>query len=452
MIAKVTEFIRSHNLLTPATRHVFAAVSGGVDSCVLLHILIQLSSEWSFSLHVIHYNHRTRNGESDRDQAFVEKLAADYGLDCRTGIRKANIRITETTLREQRYRFFQEVLAGESGSVIASGHNRDDNIETFFMRLVKGSRVKGLLAIPAARDGFIRPLLTLTRREIEQYASENKLKFRIDRSNSDLNIERNKIRHEILPFLREQLESGLDRNLSRVICNLSLFYDIYQEKMREAVVAAVKKNGKNITLNRQIYRRYNQAIQRGLIEYCISNLYPVNYQVTDKNFIIWDLFIRNAGSGKMYSFRENGLAIAERNDVVFVTVMEKRQDSFRLNINEPLTVAEKYTLVWSETTRDKALFSADGNVEFADGNKCGGRLCVRFWRKGDYFRPLGMKNHRKLSDFFIDLKIGRSAKHEIPLLCNDKQIIWVAGYRLDEGFKITSETDLFYKFELKTNQ
>ncbi len=449
MIDKVKNYIQSNHLITSETQTVFVAVSGGIDSCVLLDLLSRLKSDLGFTIYILHFNHKTRGKESERDEIFVTELAEQYGVDIRLGRLNRNLnKYTETSLREERYRFFQKVLTSKKKSVIATGHNRDDNVETFLMRMAKGSRLRGLMAIRPSRPGFIRPLLCVSRSEIELYVRNNALNHIEDTSNADLSIKRNHLRHRILPYLRENLDKNLDQSISRIIHNLSLYYDLYEEKLREAILESVKKSGDKISLNRKRYLNYNEAVKRGLIEYCISNLYLVNYKASDRNFIIWDRFIREAQPGKKNTFLDDGMAIAERNRIVFGDIPETRRDSFPLDLKRPVTVNQNITITVREVKAAAVSMSHDRNVEFIDGEMSGKHLSVRFWQKGDRFRPLGMKNRRKLSDFFIDLKLSTALKKEIPIVCNKDQIIWIAGYRLDDYFKITDETKLYYKLDI----
>jgi tRNA(Ile)-lysidine synthase len=416
----------------------------------MLHILHGLAAEFNYQLHIIHFNHHTRGKENDQDEQFVEKLAREYELDIKIGsLSTSVVKMTETALREERYKFFAKILSRFKNAVIATGHNRDDNVETFLMRLAKGSRLNGLLAIKPKRNGYIRPLLNVSREEIERFANTERIDYRIDKSNQDITIERNSIRHRIIPFLKQNLHDQLEENVDKVIKDLFLYQQIYEDKLKEAVVSSIKRSKTGISLNRKRYQYFNRAIRRGLIEYCISNNYQLNYKVSDKNFRIWDKFINDAQTGKRQSYLENGTAIAERNLIIFGRIPEIRTEIYTLSVGQTITVDDKYNISLNKITGDHVSFENDRNTEFIDGEKSGSELVVRYWQKGDRFRPLGMKNHRKLSDFFIDLKLSTTLKREIPIVCKEDEIIWITGYRLDDYYKVTDETRIFYKLELK---
>jgi len=256
------------------------------------------------------------------------------------------------------------------------------------------------------------------------------------------------MRHSIIPFLKENLNAQLKENIDKVIKDLYLYHQIYEEKMKEAVISSIKRSKTGISLNRKRYQYFNKAIRRGLIEYCISNNYPLNYIVSDKNFLIWDKFISGAQTGKRQSYLENGSAIAERNVIVFGSIPKNREEIYHLSVGQAIAVDDKYKISLNKIAGDHVSFENDRYTEFIDGDISGNKLIIRYWQKGDRFKPLGMKNHRKLSDFFIDLKLSTTIKRQIPIVCNNDQIIWIAGYRLDDQYKVTDNTRNYYKLQL----
>ncbi len=143
------------------------------------------------------------------------------------------------------------------------------------------------------------------------------------------------------------------------------------------------------------------------------------------------------------------MAIAERNQILFGDIPENQTRLICTGLKLPVKVDDHFILTVMKVTAADVMMRHNQNVEFIDGEKSGSQLSVRFWQKGDYFQPLGMNHRKKLSDFFIDLKLDISLKKEIPIVCNNDRIIWIAGYRLDDNFKITADTKLFYKLELK---
>jgi tRNA(Ile)-lysidine synthase len=450
MIEQVKQFIITNNLITPTTRTVLAAVSGGIDSCVLLDMLFRLRKALGYDLNVVHFNHKVRGESSYQDEEFVKEIAKKYGLPIHVGrLRGKPNKMSETLLREERLKFYHRILAKAPQAIIATGHNLDDNVETFLMRLAKGSRVKGLLAIRPVQGAIIHPILNLPRSDIDKYAKLHGIKYREDITNQDTTILRNRIRHEILPYLRKNLNKNISQNLVKTIQDLANFYEIYEYRLKEAITQSTRTAKNGIHLNRKRYQQYKTAIRRGLIEYCISVVYPLNYNVSDNNLTMWDDFVQQAQPGKRRLFFDQGMALAERNHIIFGKIPEERKHTYRLKLGSTLQIEPKYQIGFNKISAKDVKFSSNRNIEYIDGSKSGDNLMVRFWRKGDRFKPLGMGNRRKLSDFFIDLKLSTPLKKEIPIICQGDQIIWIAGYRLDDRFKISEQTKKFYKLELK---
>ncbi len=449
MINTVRQYVKEHQLIPARVKTIYAAVSGGIDSCVMLDILSQLQQEFGYRIIILHYNHATRGTESRDDELFVENLAKKYRLKIVIGRMNGRpVKISETFLREHRLKFFEKSIAGKNDCRIATGHNLDDNIETFLMRMAKGSRVKGLLAIRPARGYFIRPLLNISRKNIIEYAKNNNLDYREDLSNRDITILRNKIRHKVIPYLEKAFTTDLQQNIPRIIEDLYRYYAIYEDKLHEAIQNTTKKTISGISLHRKRYAKYNETIRRGLVEYCISNVYPLNCSVSDRNLAIWDDFISQVQVGKNMFFLEDGIAIAERQYIMFGNTPRHKKETFHLKPGVPASVSDMYQIRFQKVEKDKIIFTNENNVEYIDGDKSGKSLFVRFWKKGDSFHPLGMSHKRKLSDFFTDLKINTMLKREIPLVCKGDAILWIAGYRLDDQFKISPGTKIVYKLEL----
>ena len=185
------------------------------------------------------------------------------------------------------------------------------------------------------------------------------------------------------------------------------------------------------------------------MEYCISDSNPLNYSLSKRKFKNWDTFICDSSPGKRFNYMENGTALSERNTIVFGELRSDRTEWFQLLPGREVLIDSRYKICMNPVTAHEVHYTENPNIEFVDSDLCGSRLFVRFWQKGDRFKPLGMKHRRKLSDFFTDLKLSIRLKKEIPLICKKDRIIWIAGYRLDDRFKITEKTRNYYRLELK---
>jgi tRNA(Ile)-lysidine synthase len=275
------------------------------------------------------------------------------------------------------------------------------------------------------------------------------LEFRQDQTNLDNRIIRNKIRNEILPYMQNELNQDIKTNIEKSIEDLFEYYRLSEDVLQKAVAHSVKTTKTALLLNRKRYQRYNPVIRRGLLEYCISSAYPLNYSLSKRRFENWDAFIREASPGKKIEYMENGIALCERNSISFGEMPQERDEKYVLSPGKEIFIEPKYKLRMDQVPAEKVCYSEKSTIEYIDGDRSGANLTVRYWRKGDIFKPLGMGHHRKLSDFFIDLKLSIRNKKEVPLICRDDKIIWIAGYRLDDQFKITKSTRIFYRLELQ---
>ena len=220
LLEKFTKFIEQHQLIKKDD-YVLAAVSGGIDSVVLLQLLVRLSDLLHLKFQIVHLNHGLRGKQADRDQQFVEQLATEYNIPIIT--RKVSVPkfIAKKNLSEEqgarvlRYRFFEQTLKKTGADCIALGHQADDQVETVIDHFLRGSGVKGLTGIPVRRDKFIRPLLFATRQEIETYAKLHSLHYVIDSTNTITKYRRNRIRHDLIPYLKQHFNPAIENIVLR---------------------------------------------------------------------------------------------------------------------------------------------------------------------------------------------------------------------------------------------
>jgi tRNA(Ile)-lysidine synthase len=449
MIDETKKFIINNELLTGKNITLFAAVSGGIDSCVMLDVLDHLKNEINFRLEILHINHNTRGKDNLEDENLVEELANQYSVPMKLKrLENRTDRQSEVFLREQRYKFFNSIINNSEDAFIATAHNSDDNVETLLMRLFRGSHLKGLTGIQIKRGRFIRPLLSQSRKSIEQYAQKNNIRFREDYTNSDNEITRNYIRNELLPSINNKFKLDINTNILKSIKDLNQHYSLFTNVLKNAIRESVKISKQSAVLNKNKYILFNSIVQKGLVEYCISYVQPLNYGISIKNYLLWDDFIKNSKPGKKKNILDAGYAISERKEILFGGFPTEKKESYSLKLNSEILIDNKYKIAFSKVKSNKIDFNVDKNIEFIDGEKSGNDLVVRFWHKGDSFHPLGMKQKRKLSDFFIDLKLSTSLKKEIPIICKNQDILWIAGYRLDDQFKISDTTKNIYKIAM----
>lgn len=268
---KTLKLIKENQLVFDNDK-VFVALSGGIDSVVLLDVLLMLRDELNISVSACHFNHKMRGEESDNDQKFVENICRDRGVEIFIDYAKGILE-SENEAREARYTFFQNILAGEaSSSKIALAHNSNDVTETTLMRLSRGAGLNGAKSIPIKRENFIRPLLHFSRKEIEQHAEDNHLKFITDSSNLDLKYTRNYFRHKIIPLF-EKVNPNFINTMMQSIIVIDSEYDYLNQATEIAYIECVTSYTKTeVHINRKKWLTLHPAIQRSVIRKAIGEI------------------------------------------------------------------------------------------------------------------------------------------------------------------------------------
>ena len=418
---------------------------------VMLDILFRLRPELQFDLRVIHVNHGIRGREAELDQKLVDEVCAQsqlpffseklsgFGLDS-----------SEEILREARYAVFETYLKKIPGGKIATAHHLNDRLETFLMRLAKGSGVKGLRSIPVRRGPFIRPLLFLSREEIRDYAEQHHISYRVDSTNKDRKKLRNHIREALTPALLDVFGRDFYRGFARSLQDLEEVYAVYEQANRKLFNETVEKTGNRLKFSLAHYKGLSARQQRHLLEYCISTFYPLNFGIAETYYKEFDKFTRKAQTGAVFHFDNNVRAFKERAYIVFY--QSERADFKPLQLAGPDSAAENHIFrirIKRLSDRPDVLKNKNRFVEIICGDRLSFPLQVRGWQEGDWFYPLGMNRKQKLSDFYVNQKIERMDKKRLPLLLNKGEIVWVAGLRLDHRYRVKKECKTLYQVEVK---
>ena len=429
---------------------VLVAVSGGPDSVALLYLLKQAMPLYHLDLHVFHLNHQLRGREADEDAQFVKEFAELLGIpvilesfDVPALMKREKLSLEEAA-REARYRLMNQIAASIKADRIALGHQADDQIETFLMRLIRGAGLEGLQSIPPVRDHYIRPLIEVTREDVLQYIDDNRLTYRLDASNEDLSILRNRIRYELVPLLigyNPQFKGTLHKTIELVRDDQS-----HLEEITDGVFEALADTGTGIVrIPIQGLLAQSIAIRRRLVRRCIkwvkSNLRGIEFKHIEA-------VLEGLGSVPVRVELElpgQIIVFAEYDDLVF-----GQRSLFEPPVFEPIvlsvpgitTINPLDVEIEAEfVERGDLVFERDGEVAHIDAGKLTGVLMVRTRRPGDSFRPFGMAGEKKLQDFFTDEKVPRRQRNKIPIVESDGKIVWIAGFRIDDSFKVTEETE-----------
>lgn len=425
------EFIKEKNLINPGEK-ILLTLSGGMDSSVMANLF----SNSYYDFGIAHCNFSLRGGESDGDAEFVKTLAENFQkpfhikcFDTQIFAEKNKYSIQEAA-RILRYKWFEEISIEYNYQKIATAHHLDDSIETFFINLLRGTGTVGLKGISAMKEKIIRPLLFATRKEIEEYACENKINYREDLSNASDDYLRNRIRHHIIPVLKQNAE-GFEDNMEKLMDDFSLITEIVNEQMKlwqQKHVQTDEAGNSRIPMDK-ILNEKNASTFLSLL------LYSFGITGIDCKKI---LSVETAGKifhGKTYSIlRDREFLILQKKD-------KPEMKSF--SISELPAEIRAGNLVISIRREDKIIkdsFLDKNKFLQVDGEKITFPLMLRPWKPGDYFFPLGMKEKKKISDFYTDEKIDRFQKDKIYLLLSGNDIVCILGHRIDDRFKITSST------------
>jgi len=430
---KVQYFITEKSLFKREDKLILG-ISGGADSVCLMHVFLELG----YSFELAHCNFNLRGGESDADEDFVQELAKKYHLKIHVkqfdtlAYAAKNKISTQMAARDLRYAWFDALLTKSSAKYLAIAHHVNDDVETFFINLVRGSGLKGLLGIKEKNNAIVRPLLSVSRLEIEQYLKERDIVFRVDSSNASVKYLRNKIRHKLIPLLAE-MNPSIQQTVKDEMRILEGVAQIYASKVDEV--------GKDLTQEKD-----------GIVQFKISALLALN----PLNNYLYELLAPygfhtveaiskalQGQSGKQFFSATHQLVVDREN--IFISLLAKENEVFEItkkttSLIHPLEIKFK-------VTSDKTIIY-DNDIAQLDVEKLKFPLTLRKWKQGDKFMPLGMKKFKKLSDFFIDNKFSIIDKQDQWLLCSDLDIVWLVGCRIDERYKLETNTKKVYIAQL----
>lgn len=413
-------------------QQVGVAISGGVDSIVLAHLL----NESGVSIALLHCNFNLRGFASDGDQAFVKRLAdawkvpfvtTEFNTKAYAEINKTSIQIAA---RELRYAWFTKMANIHKLDVVTTGHHADDNLETFLINLTRGTGLEGLTGIPKVNGLYVRPLLLFSKQDILNYAQSAGLQWREDASNVDTKYVRNKIRHHAIPVLKE-IQPQLLKNVGQTLTYLQQSQDLVstyvKEKQQFFFEEDTTTNGYRIVVDKLLKEPHLELV---LFE-----------SLKGYGFTAWEDIkkLLHAQSGKkvvspthtVLKNREHILVYpnAAAEETTEYIIQEKAK---HLSLTNGILHIEKKTLNKQEETSALSIYIDNDSVEYP--------LVVRKWQKGDYFYPTGMQGKKKLSKYFKDEKYALPEKENTWLLCSKNEIIWVIGKRADRRFQSTPKT------------
>ena len=446
LLARVVRTLRKHEMCAPGAR-VLVAVSGGADSVALLHILRALERRGAVTVAgVAHFNHQLRGDEADGDERFCEQLAADLGLPFEAGradvagLARAAGRSIEDAARTARYAFLQEAADRTDAAAIAVGHTQDDQAETFLLRLIRGAGPAGLAGIRPRSGRVIRPLLDISRSDLRDYAAAHGLRCREDSSNADPHIPRNRIRLELLPFLRAY-SPAISETLAREAAVARMDEEFLEAAAIELTASLVLMQEEGVTVDAEALAALPPALASRVARKALSTAAPgrfIGFQHIDTL-----LDLARAGNGASAALPGQTAVVSGKRIVLGKGPLPPFSNQLRFTLSIPGEVAFGG---WALSAELRDRLGADqppparAETAVLSAAELREPLAVRSRRPGDTFRPLGMHGRgRKLQDFLVDRKVARGDRDSLPLIVDrDDRIVWVVGQSVAEDFRVTA--------------
>lgn len=452
MLDKVLTSIKKYRLFSPGD-HVLVAVSGGADSVSLLHILHELSSELEIKLGAAHLNHKLRDQESDDDAQFVEQLAAHLQLPYIRGVghvrRLAGERgiSIEMAAREVRYDFFARAAKKAGAHTVVTGHTSDDQAETVLLKLARGAGAGGLGGIPREtmwkEIRIVRPLLDITRADVVDYLNGRGLAWREDASNANMEFLRNRVRHVILPMLEKNINPKIREALNRAA-------EIFQSENRWLDEIIAKRLAESVderhalvvkTVKSQPVAARRRIIRMWLVEEGVPHE-KIDFEAIERIDTLLQLHGRSTNiTGSMIVKKRYGT-------LTLVPSEGTISESYKLELTVPgetmlpdqglrVMIARASGLVKDATLKAGRLPATASISCDAVGRK---KMYLRSWKQGDRMRPFALGGSRKLQDIFVDEKVPVERRGEVPIFECGREIIWIPGYRVAEGWEVKDQT------------
>ncbi|WP_231169882.1 tRNA lysidine(34) synthetase TilS [Clostridium botulinum] len=462
MIEKVIHTIKQNNMFEVGDK-VVVAVSGGPDSICLLHILYKLKEKIGISIVAAHINHCLRGEEADKDEEYVRKFCENLNIQC--FVKKEDVHkiskdrgiSCEMAGREVRYDFFSEVLNNVRANKIAVAHNANDQAETILMRMLRGTGLEGLIGIRAVRDNiFVRPIIDITRDEIEDYCYVNNLNPRIDKTNLENIYTRNKIRLELIPYIQKNFNSDVIEVLNRFSNTVKIDNDYLNKVSLEKYNKYCKGEKDKVIIKEEVFKEH-EAILTRVIRMALKEL-KGNLNNFDKGHIYDIIDIQKKSTGKFIMLPKNIRVLNNYGDINLYKNnnkinIDKGKQEYNLVINKEniLDNGLKITLDIINNVEDTK-FDKSSLIKYFDYDKINRDIKLRYRNNGDKFVPLGMKGTKKLKDLFINLKIPKEKRDIIPLIVFDDEISWIVGYRISDKFKINKNTKRILKIKIEREE
>ncbi len=447
-------------------RDILVALSGGQDSCALLHSLALLREECGLTLFAAHLNHGIRGADADEDRQFAESFSASLGIRCastRVEVRdeaRRTHRSLQEAARNARRRFLASAAEELNAECIALGHTQDDLIETVLLNIMRGTGTDGLRGLPARSGRILRPLLSVTRKETGEYCREHGISYRKDASNLSLRYRRNRVREELLPQLAAYYNPAIREAILRLSDSAGADSELLRMLAEDGLKATIlKRDADSVELNRAGLAGHHPALGRRILRLAAES---VRGDLSDVGFDSVESALLSAVEAVKFSITLPGAGVCISGDSERVRIGRVKPESSPLPFEVVLDVpgcTETPMLggrfrVETESVTEGFQPPSLGRVCVVDADSVRGRLFARNRRQGDRIQPFGMMGTKKLQDLLVDKKAPKELRDRIPVVADEEGILWVVGIAVSERSRISAETRRILKitFEPQPNE
>jgi len=447
MIKKVEQTIQKYHLLEKGDR-VVVALSGGADSCALLLTLLALAGAYGLKMFVAHFNHGLRDAESNEDEVFCRDLAHKFGLVFVTekmhhpAVPK---RVSpEDYFRQERYRFLDKVAAAYGANKIALGHHLQDQAETVLLNILRGSGLDGLKGILPMRDNkYIRPLIEVSQRDIHSFLKEAGVQYCEDSSNNSNVYLRNRIRGELIPYLKEKYNPRIEQNLVRM-AEIIRRDDEFLGGYVNAILTSphIQKKKHEVSFSTEYFKTLHVSLIYRLLKAILEGLASEGKGFSSCHVQSLVDLVMKRSSGKSISLPYRLTAQKEYDRLIIKSGrIEKPQDyKYQMTIPGTVDLRERHIILSLRRAAAAEIDFKRQQRTYFDGDKIKEPLVVRNRQNGDWFEPLGMRGSQKIKKLFIDRKLPRRERDRIALIADQESVIWIENMHLSERVKVSAET------------
>ncbi len=455
MMKKIEQFIEKNHMIENGDR-IIAGVSGGADSVCLLFVLLELRKKYDIEIIAVHVNHCIRGEDALSDEQFTVDLCKTQDVRCIVFrkevelIAKNRKQSVEEAGRDVRREVFFQVLEEEQGTKIAMAHHQNDNAETFLMNISRGTGVKGLGGIRPVNGNVIRPLLCMTRAQIEEFVKSKQCGWCTDKTNNEQEYTRNKIRHAVLPVLEQQVNSHAIQHMNETMEQLRDVWDYMEVQTQEAMNLCVEQTEKGeLQIDKEHYDKLHQVIQSMVLKKCLSDIAGAQRNLTSAHIeAMAQLMGKQCGKSRNLPYEVEairnyrGILLRKRKH----KEEETKGETEEIALNIPgKTYLPKRNLILECLIRKKDEIIMDEipqkpYTKWFDYDIIKGNLTVRSRRTGDYIVIDKMGKKQKIKSYFVNEKIPAEQRNLIPLICDGEEVIWIVGYRMSSACQVVKTT------------